>query len=112
VLGRQLFDVMALAGAAEDHKPGRQRETGSAKKKSHNASDSKRLGLEGARTKARGVDRALRRAMFILRGFAAIFFDIERRSARSTGATLRIESRFRRITVSRSGSNFQKHRVE
>jgi hypothetical protein len=29
-----------------------------------------------------------------------------------TAATLRIESRFRRITVSRSGSNSQKHRVE
>jgi hypothetical protein len=56
VLSRQLFDVMALARAAEDQKPGRQREAGSAKKKSHNASDSKRLGLEGARTKARGEE--------------------------------------------------------
>jgi hypothetical protein len=37
VLRRQLFDVMALAGATEDQQPGRQRETGSAKKKSHNA---------------------------------------------------------------------------
>jgi hypothetical protein len=37
VLGRQLFDAMALAGTAEDQKAGRQRETGSAKKKSHNA---------------------------------------------------------------------------
>jgi hypothetical protein len=37
VLGRQLFDVMALARTAEDQKAGRQRETGSAKKKSHNA---------------------------------------------------------------------------
>jgi hypothetical protein len=37
VLGWQLFDVMALAGTVEDQQPGRQRETGSAKKKSHNA---------------------------------------------------------------------------
>ena len=35
---RQFADVMALAGAAEDQQPGRQRETGPAKKKSHNAS--------------------------------------------------------------------------
>jgi hypothetical protein len=37
MLGRQLVDVMALAGTAEDQKACRQRETGSAKKKSHNA---------------------------------------------------------------------------
>jgi hypothetical protein len=54
VLGRQLSVVMALAGAAEDQQSGRQHEAGSAKKKSHNASDSKRPRLEGARTKARG----------------------------------------------------------
>ena len=34
---RKFTDVMALAGAAEDEKPGRQHETSSAKKKSHNA---------------------------------------------------------------------------
>jgi hypothetical protein len=38
VLHWQLCDVMALAGAAEDQQPGRQRETGLAKKESHNAS--------------------------------------------------------------------------
>ena len=32
--------------------------------------------------------------------------------AQEQRATLRIESPFRRITVSRSGSNFQKYRVE
>jgi hypothetical protein len=34
---REFTDVMPLAGAAEDQQTGRQRETGSAKKKSHNA---------------------------------------------------------------------------
>jgi len=38
VLHWQLSDLMALAGAAEDQQPGRQRETGPAEKKSHNAS--------------------------------------------------------------------------
>jgi len=37
VLDRQLSRSMALAGAAEDQEAGRQHETGSAKKKSHNA---------------------------------------------------------------------------
>ena len=46
-------DMVALAGAAEDQQAGRQRETGSAKKKSHNASESKRRGLGGARRKAK-----------------------------------------------------------
>lgn len=54
VFSRELFNVMALAGTAEDQKSDRQRETGSAKKKSHNASDSKRLSLAGARRKALG----------------------------------------------------------
>ncbi len=35
---RKFSDVVALAGAAEDQQTSRQRETGSAKKKSHNAS--------------------------------------------------------------------------
>jgi Na+-transporting methylmalonyl-CoA/oxaloacetate decarboxylase gamma subunit len=49
---RQFADVMALAGAVEDQQTGRQRETGSAKEKSHNASHSKGRGLGGARRKA------------------------------------------------------------
>src|ERR1700704_1318724 len=44
--------MVTLAGAPEDQPPGRQRETGSAKKKSHNASHSKRPVVEGARRKA------------------------------------------------------------
>jgi hypothetical protein len=34
---RKFAGAMALTGAAEDHESGRQHETGSAKKKSHNA---------------------------------------------------------------------------
>ena len=49
MLGREFTDMMTLTGAVEDQKPARQRETGSAKKKSHNATDSKRRSLEGAR---------------------------------------------------------------
>ena len=45
----ELADVMALAGAVEDQQTGRQRETGSAKEKSHNASHTKRRALAGAR---------------------------------------------------------------
>jgi hypothetical protein len=56
VLGWQLFGVMALAGAVEDQESGRQHEAGSAKKKSHNASESKRRGLGGARRKAWEVE--------------------------------------------------------
>ena len=52
VLGRKFTDMMTLAGAAENQYAGGQRETGSAKKNSHNASDSKRRALEGARRKA------------------------------------------------------------
>jgi hypothetical protein len=37
LLFRQFTDLMTLAGTAEDQQAGRQRETGSAKKKSHNA---------------------------------------------------------------------------
>ena len=48
----EFADVMALAGAAEDQQTGRQRETDSAKEKSHNASHSKGRGLDGARRKA------------------------------------------------------------
>jgi hypothetical protein len=51
-LGWQLFHAMTLAGTTEDEEAGRQRETGSAKKKAHNASESKRRCLEGARRKA------------------------------------------------------------
>jgi len=36
-LGRDLVDVMALAGATENDQSGDQREASSAKKKSHNA---------------------------------------------------------------------------
>jgi hypothetical protein len=38
LIRRQFTDVMALARAAEDQQPGRQRKTGPAKRKSHNAS--------------------------------------------------------------------------
>src|SRR5436190_6396762 len=55
MLHRQLADLMALAGAAENYQPGRHRETGSAKKRSHNASHSKHLVMAGARRKAGGV---------------------------------------------------------
>ena len=48
----EFADVVALAGAAEDQKSGRDCETGSAKEKSHNASHSKGRGLGGARRKA------------------------------------------------------------
>jgi hypothetical protein len=106
VLSRQLFDVMALAGAAEDQKSGRQRETGFAKKKSHNASDSKRLGLAGARRKAQGGSSAPSRDVYFTRFSAPFFSTSSDGTLDPTGATLRIESRFRRITVSRSGPNF------
>jgi hypothetical protein len=49
---REFTDVMALARAAEDQQTCRQHETGPAKEKSHNASHSKRRGLDGARRKA------------------------------------------------------------
>jgi len=86
VLGRKLFNVMALAGTAEDQKSGRQRETGSAEKKSHNASDSKRLGLAGARTKARG---SLRQAVIPseVEGPRGTSFDMQRGSSTSLGMT-------------------------
>jgi hypothetical protein len=43
--------MMTLARAPEDEQSCRQRDTGPAKKKSHNASESKRPGLGGARGK-------------------------------------------------------------
>jgi hypothetical protein len=49
-----LFHVMTLAGTTEDEEAGCERETGSAQKKSHNASESKRRCLGGARRKAVG----------------------------------------------------------
>src|SRR5437870_5744074 len=55
--------MVALAGATEDQPAGRQPETGSAKKKPHNASHSKRPAVRGARRKARegSVQRLTRR---------------------------------------------------
>jgi hypothetical protein len=53
----KLARVMPLARAAEDEQTGRQRDTGPAKKKSHNASESKRPGSGGARGKLGNVLR-------------------------------------------------------
>ena len=105
----QLIEMMTLAGGPKDEQPGRQREAGLAKKRSH------KPGTVSAEScvaqEQRGGSRAPTRDVNSTR-LRRHSFGIERRSARSTQATLRIESPFRRITVSRSGSHFQKYRVE
>ena len=117
VLGRKFTDMMTLAGAAENQYAGGQRETGSAKKNSHNASDSKRRALEGARRKAgegRRQDAVVNPRRGALQGGRF-------RTARLLTALCKqpllvsrneIERALRRITVSRSGSNYQEYGVE
>jgi hypothetical protein len=111
VLGRQFSDSMTLTGATEDQKPARQRETGSAKKKSHNASDSKHRGLEGARriSSLSGHPERSRGTPWNIARQVTGFLDFARndRTVRNE-----IESPLSRITVSRSGPNYQTHRVE
>jgi len=149
---REFADVMALTGAAEDQQTGRQHETGSAKKKSHNASESKRRGLDGARRKARGDGGNAQRSTSNVqlqrlrdeRDLYPIFqlvplligrwtlsvgrwtLDVSFRPSRHSGLDIarskealarsfsrnEIERAPRRITVSRSGPNYQTYRVE
>jgi hypothetical protein len=101
---RQLADMMALAGAAKDQQPGRQRETGPAKKKSHNGSHSKRLDVEGARRKAENGESS--------QAVSSDIFSYEKCGAPSSFLRNEIERALRRITVSRSGSHYQEYRVE
>jgi hypothetical protein len=55
--------MMTLTGTAEDQQPGRQRETGPAKKKSHNASHSNCRASGGARMKAEPEERNVQRSL-------------------------------------------------